>query len=145
LVPDPSPFKVERIIAKLKIYKSPGTDQILAELIRAGGEILRSGIHKLISSIWNKEEFPGQWKEPIILPLLKEGDKTDCSNYRGIFFVSTSYKISSNNLLPSLSLYINEIIVDHQCGFRRNRSVTDQMFCIRQILGNTMRQRISCS
>jgi hypothetical protein len=28
----------------------------------------------------------------------------------------------------------NEIIRDHQCGFRRNRSTTDQIFYIRQIL-----------
>jgi hypothetical protein len=42
----------------LERYKSPGTDQILVELIQAGGEILRSEIHKLIDSIWDKEEFP---------------------------------------------------------------------------------------
>jgi hypothetical protein len=37
-------------------------------------------------------------------------------------------------LLSRLSPYIDEIIRDHQCGFRRNRSTTDQIFCIRQIL-----------
>jgi hypothetical protein len=37
-------------------------------------------------------------------------------------------------LLSRLSLYIEEIIGDHQCGFRRNRSTTDQIFCICQIL-----------
>jgi hypothetical protein len=30
--------------------------------------------------------------------------------------------------------YIDEIVGDHQCGFRRNRSTTDQIFCIRQVL-----------
>jgi hypothetical protein len=40
---------VEIAIAKLKKYKSPGSDQILAELIQAGGEILLSVIHKLIN------------------------------------------------------------------------------------------------
>jgi hypothetical protein len=47
-----------------------------------------------------------------------------------------------------LSPYINEIIGDHQCGFRRNSSTTDQIFCISQILeknGITMRQYISYS
>jgi hypothetical protein len=29
---------------------------------------------------------------------------------------------------------MDEIIGDHQCGSRRNRSTTDQIFCIRQIL-----------
>jgi sorting nexin-29 len=33
-----------------------------------------------------------------------------------------------------LSPYINEITGDHQCWFQRNRSTTDQIFCIRQIL-----------
>jgi hypothetical protein len=33
-----------------------------------------------------------------------------------------------------LSPYVDEIIGDHQCGFQRNRSTTDQIVCIRQIL-----------
>jgi hypothetical protein len=65
----------------LKRYKSPGTDQIPAELIQAGGNALRSEIHKLINCIWNKEELPEHWKESIIVPIYKKGDRTDCSNY----------------------------------------------------------------
>jgi hypothetical protein len=63
---------MEIAIAKLKKYKSPGSDQIPAELIQAGGEILLSAIHKLINSVWNKEELPGQRKESIILPIHKK-------------------------------------------------------------------------
>jgi hypothetical protein len=37
LVPGSSRLKVEIAIAKLKKYKSPGSDQIPAELIQAGG------------------------------------------------------------------------------------------------------------
>jgi hypothetical protein len=44
LVPDPSPFEFEITIAKFKRYKSPGSDQIPAELVEAGGETLRSEI-----------------------------------------------------------------------------------------------------
>jgi hypothetical protein len=69
LVPDPSPSEVEIAIAKLKRYKSPGSDEIPAELIQAGGEILSSKIHKLINSIWNKEKLPDQWKEYIFVPV----------------------------------------------------------------------------
>jgi hypothetical protein len=36
-----------------------------------------SVIHKLITSIWNKEEMPDQWKESIIVPIHKTADKTD--------------------------------------------------------------------
>jgi hypothetical protein len=115
-------------------HKSPGIDQIPAELIKAGGRIIRSEIHKLIISIWNKEELPEEWKESVIVTIYKKGDKTDCSNYRGISLLSTTYKILSNILLSRLTPYAEEIIGDHQCGFRRNRSTTDHIFSICQIL-----------
>jgi hypothetical protein len=97
-VPEPSAFEVEMAIEKLKSHKSPGIDQIPAELIKAGGRITRSEIHKLIISIWNKEEFPEEWKESVIVSIYKKGDKTDCSNYPGISLLSTTYKILSNIL-----------------------------------------------
>jgi hypothetical protein len=89
---------------------------------------LHSEIHKLIMLIWNKEELPHQWKESIVVPIHKKGDKTDCSNYRGISLLSTSYKMLSNILLSMLIPYADEIIGDHQCGFRRNRSTTDFLY-----------------
>jgi hypothetical protein len=52
LVPEPSLVEVEIAIGKLKSYKSPGTDNIPAELIKAGGETLYSEIHRLICCIW---------------------------------------------------------------------------------------------
>ena len=84
LVPQPSAFEVELAIEKLKSHKSPIIDQIPAELIKEGGRAIRCAIHKLIISIWNKEELPEEWKESIIVPIHKKGDKTDCNNYRGI-------------------------------------------------------------
>jgi hypothetical protein len=89
LVPDPSPFEVEIAIAKLKMYKLSGTDQILAELIPAGGETLQSKSHKLINSIWNKEKIAYQWKEPTNALSYKKGDKIDYINYHAILLVST--------------------------------------------------------
>jgi len=91
-------------------------------------------IHKLITSIWKKEKLPEEWKESFIVPIHKKGDKTDCSNYRGISLFPTSYKILSNILLSRLIPYAKEIIVDYQCGFRRNRSTIDHILYIRQIL-----------
>jgi hypothetical protein len=132
-VPEKSASEVQAAIGKLKRYKSPGVDQIPAELIQAGGKTLHSEFHKLFKLIWNKEELPDQWKESIVLPIHKKGDKTDCSNSRGVSLLSTSYNILSNILLDWLTPYPDEIIGLHQCGFWRNRSTTDQIFYIRQI------------
>jgi hypothetical protein len=134
LVPEPSDSEVEIAIEKLKTLKSPGIDQIPAELIKAEGRTIRSESHKLINSIWNKVELPEQWKESVIVPIYRKGDKTYCSNYRGISLLSTTYKILSNILLSRLTPYAEKIIGEHQCGFRRNRSTTDHIFCIPQLL-----------
>jgi len=58
LVPEPSDSEVELAIGKVNKHKSPGMDQIPAELIKAGGRTICSYIHKLIISIWNKEKLP---------------------------------------------------------------------------------------
>ena len=111
-----------------------------AELIKAGGSTICCAIHKLIIAIWNKEELPGEWKESIIVPIHKKGEKTGCNtrwfkydrdrfvckqaaqfpvifeppcNYRGITLFQTTYKILSNILLSRLIPYAEEIIGDH--------------------------------
>jgi len=50
----------------------------------------------------NKEELPEDWKELIIVSMYRKGDKTDCSNCRGISLLPTTYKILSNILLRKL-------------------------------------------
>jgi hypothetical protein len=57
LVLEPSTFKVEMTNEKLKRRKTPGIDQIQAELINAGATTIRYEIHKRIDCIWNKEEL----------------------------------------------------------------------------------------
>jgi hypothetical protein len=99
LVPGPSRFEVEIVIAKLKKFKSPVSDQIPAEQIQAGGEMLLSAIHKLVNSIWNKEEFPDRWKESVIAPVHKNCNKTviiivgyHCHELQANFYRISSYE-----------------------------------------------------
>ena len=66
----------------LKRYKFPCIDKIPAEFIKAGSRMICFQIHKVINSIWNKEELPEEWKELIIVRIYKKGEKTDCSIYR---------------------------------------------------------------
>jgi hypothetical protein len=55
LVLEPSASQVEMAIEKLKRHRSPGVDQIPAEVIKAESRTFHSETHKLINSIWNKE------------------------------------------------------------------------------------------
>ena len=64
-VPEPSASEVELAIDKIKSHKLPGTDHILAEMIKTGGRITCLEIHKLITSIWKKEKLPEEWKQSL--------------------------------------------------------------------------------
>jgi hypothetical protein len=59
------PLEIRKVI-------NPQVLDIPAQLMKAGGEILYSEIHKLICSIWNKEDLSQQWMESIIIPIYKK-------------------------------------------------------------------------
>jgi hypothetical protein len=84
--------------------------------------------------ICTKEVLPHQWKESVVVPNHKNGDTTERNNYRDMSWLSISYKILSHIFLFRLIPYEDEIVGDHQCEFRRNRSTNDYIFDIRQIL-----------
>ena len=110
-------LEIELAIEKLRSQKSPGIDQIPAEMIKEGGRTFHYEMHKLIISISNKEELSKEWKDLISVPIYKKSDKKERSNYTGIPFMPTTYKILSNMLLSRLTPYAVEIMGDHQCGF----------------------------
>jgi len=56
LVPEPSASEFELAINKLKSHKSPGIDQIPAELIKVEGRRICLESHKLITSILEEGE-----------------------------------------------------------------------------------------
>jgi hypothetical protein len=91
-------------------------------LIKHGGRTLKQKIYKLIQNIWNTETLPAQWKEGIICPIYKKGDRLDCSNYRSITLLNIMYKIYAILLNKRLSDIIETKLSDFQMGFRPNRS-----------------------
>jgi len=93
LVSEPSAFVFELAIERLKSHKSPGADHIPVELFKQVGRKIRFEIHKLINFIWKKEELSEEWKESIIVPVSKKGNKEIYSNYRGLSLFQTAYKI----------------------------------------------------
>ena len=98
-MPKPGAFEFEMATEKRKRHKLPGMDQIAAGLIKVGGKTIHFEIHKHINSTPKQEELREEWKESIVVPIHKKGDKTDCSNYTGISLLSTTYTILTKTLL----------------------------------------------
>jgi hypothetical protein len=110
-----------------------GTDGIHPELIKYGGNKLLNRMYELVRQIWDKQRIPEEWKETIIVPVHKRGDREMCENYRGIALGNAAYKILSNIILRKIKPYIEKVKGDNQNGFRDGRSVIDTIFALRII------------
>jgi hypothetical protein len=87
-------------------------------------------IYELVRQIWEEEWTPEEWKETIIVPIHKRGDRDRCENYRGIALGNAAYKILSNITLGKIKPYIENIKGDYQSGFTHRRSVIDNKFAL---------------
>ena len=125
---------IRMAIEKQKNNKTPGEDNLTAELFKYGGRSLQKIMYKLIVLIWEKEEIPKEWSSGLICPILKKGDKSECKNYRGIMLLDIAYKILSTVIFGKINRYAEQILEDQQCGFRQERSTTEQIFVMRQIM-----------
>jgi len=81
-----------------------------------------------------EERIPEEWKETIIIPTHKRGDRDRCENYRGIALGNASFRILLNIILEKIKPYIEKLMGDYQNGFRDGRSVIDIIFALKIII-----------
>ena len=79
------------------------------------------------------EECPEGWKESIILPRLGKVIKQMIVIIGAYLFVKC-IQICIQHPSGKVNSICTENVWDHQCGFLRNSSATDHIFCVRQIL-----------
>ncbi|RVE61997.1 hypothetical protein OJAV_G00176660 [Oryzias javanicus] len=120
---------------QLKSGKAAGIDGIPPEIWKHGGPALHAKLHELFVCCWEQGELPKDLRDAIIITLYKnKGEKSDCSNYRGITLLSIAGKILArlllNRLVPAIAA---GHLPESQCGFRSNRSTTDMVFVLRQL------------
>jgi hypothetical protein len=126
--------EVEAAINRMKLRKAPGLDNITTEELQAGTEgVGLKIIHRLCKMVWEREQWPSDWKRSIIIPIHKKKDRLDCSNYRGISLLCHCGKVFSTIILQRIRKRTEEILSEAQAGFRANRSTIDQIFTLRQI------------
>jgi hypothetical protein len=68
------------------------------------------------------------------LNFLESSRPPQACNRTAVSHLSTANNIMSTILLSRLTPHPEEIIGDHKGGFQCNRSTTDHIFCIRQII-----------
>ncbi|KAL8578281.1 hypothetical protein ACOMHN_005672 [Nucella lapillus] len=114
--------------------KSPGMDNIPAELLKHGGPKLLKALTTICQRIWDTKQWPAEWTQSLIIAIPKKGNLKRCQNYRMISLISHPSKVMLRVLLNRLKGKSEEILAEEQAGFRPKRSTVEQIFNIRILI-----------
>ena len=79
-------------------------------------------------------QWPPDWKRSVFIPIPKEGNAKECSNYDTIALISQASKLTFKFLQARLKQYVNHEHADVQAGLRKGRGTRDQTVNIHWII-----------
>ena len=134
----PDQAEVMKCIKKPKNGKCQGTDNIYSEELKySTSKKMLKHIMLLIVLIWNSLRIPSNWLIASISCLHKKGLKSLAQNYRGLSITSTLSKVLSGIVVDRIREGYEFILLESQFGFRTNRSTSDAIYILSQLLVNT--------
>ena len=100
----PTREEIGKATMQLKVDKSPGINGSPAEVYQNKHETVLDKLLDLSTNCWEKGTLTQDLRDAVIVSLYKnKGEKSDCSNYRGITLLSIAGKILARVLLIGLS------------------------------------------
>ncbi|XP_065197221.1 uncharacterized protein LOC135828726 [Sycon ciliatum] len=137
----PTAVDIECALHHLANGKSAGSSLIVAELLKHGFTVLRPHLDALFSTCWSASSVPQEWKDAVLVPIPKKGDLSKCDNWRGIALLDVVGKLLARVIQDRLQPLAEAHLPESQCGFRRGRSCTDAIFCVRQVVEKAFEHR----
>jgi hypothetical protein len=114
------------IISKITKKKSPGYDEVPANILKHASVHLLSPLVFLTNLSFETGTFPEVLKKSIVSPVFKSGDREHMGNYRPISSLSVFSKLFENAFCNRLVNYLDKFDYLDNCqhGFRKNMSTT---------------------
>jgi len=126
--------ELEKVLKLTKNGKTPAQDNINSELYKYAPEEFKLRLLKFLNNIYRENCIPNEWRNAVMTPIFKKGDRREPQNYRGISVLNTCYKIYSRILNIKLQNYSGVFMTETQNGFRKGRSCTDPTFCLKLLI-----------
>ena len=127
LKPDILECEVKWALGSITINKANGGDGIPLELFQILKDDAVKVLHSICQQIWKTHQWPQDWKRSVSIPIPKEGNAKECSNYCTIALISHSSKVMLRILQARLQQYLNREHPDVQASFRKGRGTRDQI------------------
>ena len=115
---------VKKLMKQMAKKKSKGNDGIPQDCLLTGVEVLAEPMAEIINSSIESGVVPDQWKEAVVVPILKKGDPKEPKNYRPVSCLSAASKILEKAVCEQLTRFVevHDLLPNNQHGFRSHRS-----------------------
>ena len=110
------------LLASLDISKATGPDGVSAQMLKHTAGSITPIITALFNQSVSTGTVPDQWKVSLVVPIHKQGDKANPSNYRPISLLPIISKVLEQHIANKLRSLLS--ISDQQWGFMPGRSTT---------------------
>ena len=119
---------VSSILNSLKARKSGGANQIPAFVYQTLEPLILNPLTYIINLSLKCNVFPNVWKQALVIPIHKGGDKQLPGNYRPISLLPVLSKVLEKTMSQQMRDYIeiHDLITSRQFGFRKGAS-TEQI------------------
>ena len=133
--------KVRRVLRSLKTDKASGPDGIPPRFLKEFAEELAPVLCRLFRLILISCTYPSSWKHALVQPVPKKGDRSNPSNYRPIALTSAVAKVLETLLNYHFIKHLesNNLLSDHQYGFRKARSTGDLLSYLTHTWSSSLR------
>ena len=124
-----SVFELKELIKKIRGKGAPGPDGISNKLIKLLPDNFLFIIKLLFDASIKLSYIPRNWKNANVIMIPKPKKKPqDINSYRPISLLNTLSKLLEKVIQSRLNVWLNSnnILVDEQCGFRKNRGTKEQ-------------------
>ena len=127
LEPDILECEVKWALGNITMNKASGGDGIPVELFQILKDDAVKVLHSICQQIWKTRQWPQDWKRSVFIPIPKNGNAKECSNYRTIVLISHTSKVMLKILQARLQQYVKRELPDVQAGFRKGRGTRDEI------------------
>lgn len=124
-----APFEIEKILQEMPSKTSNSPDGLPSLFLKRCAIPLALPLTLLFQKSLDTGFIPEIWKESIVYPLFKKGNREDVRNYRPISLTSNLMKVLEKYIASRLHTYlsISKLISPQQYGFIRGRSTSTQL------------------
>ena len=125
---------VKKLMKSMAKKKSKGNDGVPQDCLLMGQEVIAGPLTSIVNASIKKGIFPEQWKEAIVVPILKKGDSKDTSNYRPVSCLPAASKVLEKVICEQLTRFaeVHKILPNNQHGFRYQRSTMTALSCMQK-------------